>query len=489
MAFVVRTRHTNSTVGGNDTVVDLANLPAGVYTVRAFPVSLGRWLRVEGKLLTEVPWIFAAPTGIDRETMTDKVTVYWDEVPGATGYRVRWRKSNENDYPPGNVVVVGADVRQQSVARLEREQEYYFVVEAAYNGLWGPPSEEDSAVPHEGAIPWDTQDPNQIIPAIRAALGIYDGDVSALSPDGWYYTETAGMRDREEALYYQASSGEILTSGGGLHSPIPVFGGVYRRIKTKQEFNATEAMGEFYLPPPGYINLPESTWSTTRDTPHVYFGIEYTGFDIEAGVAFHPANRGVRRDNREEGRRPGSPPPSFHRWEVFLNPRPGRRERIPVGSHDYLDASQAPYGFIIWLHLKLEAGHGKLVSIHLHAWKYLLEDQSEQPSYKRVVIGCAYKSLSSSPRSARIRRNITMAQRVQNTYRRSGTYFFQCGVARVPLFVPDDFQPIQVYIQPSGWQLWTPAVSDSPENFPASGVISVSYVQQWYREVVNIDLR
>jgi hypothetical protein len=45
-------------VGGTDTVVRLDNLPAGVYTVRAFPESPGRWLRVEGKLLTEVPWIF-----------------------------------------------------------------------------------------------------------------------------------------------------------------------------------------------------------------------------------------------------------------------------------------------------------------------------------------------------------------------------------------------------------------------------------------------
>jgi hypothetical protein len=176
--------------------------------VRAFPVSPGRWLRVEGKLLTEVPWFFAAPTG------ANKVTVYWDGVPGATGYRVRWRKSNENDYPPGNVVVVGADVRQQSVARLEREQEYYFVVEAAYNGLWGPPSEEDSAVPHEGAIPWDTQDPNQIIPAARDAFGAFYGDNG-----------------------------------------------------------------------------------TTRDTPHVYFGIAYRvsqrrAVDIEGGISFHPAGRG-----------------------------------------------------------------------------------------------------------------------------------------------------------------------------------------------------
>jgi len=32
----------SASVGGNDTVVDLANLPAGVYTVRAFPASPGR---------------------------------------------------------------------------------------------------------------------------------------------------------------------------------------------------------------------------------------------------------------------------------------------------------------------------------------------------------------------------------------------------------------------------------------------------------------
>jgi hypothetical protein len=56
----------SASVGGNDTVVDLANLPAGVYTVRAFPASPGRWLRVEGKLLTEVPWLFAAPTGDEQ---------------------------------------------------------------------------------------------------------------------------------------------------------------------------------------------------------------------------------------------------------------------------------------------------------------------------------------------------------------------------------------------------------------------------------------
>ena len=109
--------------------------------------------------MTEVPWLFAAPTG------ANKVTVYWDEVPGATGYRVRWGTTS-GSYPNSSAVLP-ATARQHTVVGLDSEREYYFVVEAAYNGLWGPPSEEDSAVPHEGAIPWDTLDPNQIIPAVR----------------------------------------------------------------------------------------------------------------------------------------------------------------------------------------------------------------------------------------------------------------------------------------------------------------------------------
>jgi hypothetical protein len=109
-------------VGGTDTVVNLTNLPAGVYTVRVFPVSPGRWLRVEGKLLTEVTWIFAAPTGIDRETMTDKVTVYWDEVPGATGYRVRWGTTS-GSYPNSSAGLPATDRRFTVSSGLVRDRE------------------------------------------------------------------------------------------------------------------------------------------------------------------------------------------------------------------------------------------------------------------------------------------------------------------------------------------------------------------------------
>jgi hypothetical protein len=78
-----------ASVGGTDTVVRLDNLPAGAYTVRAFAVASGRWLRTQGRIVTEVPWIFAAPTG------ANKVTVYWGRsarcngLSGALGHNER----------------------------------------------------------------------------------------------------------------------------------------------------------------------------------------------------------------------------------------------------------------------------------------------------------------------------------------------------------------------------------------------------------------
>jgi transposase len=173
-----------ASVGGTDTVVRLDNLPAGVYTVRAFPESPGRWLRVEGKLLTEVPWLLAAPTG------ANKVTVYWDEVPGATGYRVRWGTTS-GSYPNSSAVLP-ATARQYTVSGLVRDREYYFVVEAAYNGLWGPPSEEDSAVPHEGAIRWDSGNVSWIMEDVRRVTGSTAGRdmLDVLGPDGLIYSDS-----------------------------------------------------------------------------------------------------------------------------------------------------------------------------------------------------------------------------------------------------------------------------------------------------------
>ena len=514
-------------VGGTDTTVQLDNLPAGAYTVRAFGESSGRWLRTEGKLITEVPWIFAAPTG------ANKVTVYWGEVPGATGYRVRW--GTVSGSYPNSSAVLPATARQHAVLGLVSEQEYYFVVEAEYNGLWGSPSEEDSAIPHIGAIPWDTQDPDEIIPAIRAALGVYDGDISVLSPDDWYYTETGGVRSRTAAeLRYDESTASIVGTGGALFKPAPQAPsrsrdpdntGPYRRVRTRQGLMALEAQGMFYLPPPRrlldrYILSEPSTWMSelrgTRDTPYVYFGVEYRDRvgkhrNIEGGVSFHPANRGLRVEVQpglweERGGDRTSPPPNYDRWNIYMRLSWHGSEAKVVGRFGEhlsygVNGQDAPYGFVVWMHLRLSVDRNKLVSLHLHAWRYVSDDPPYgPPHYKRVVVGCAYREIpvplpDEQDSDSQVRWVVSIAQLKQGTqpdgWKRTGSYFLKCGVAHAPLFVGENLQGISAYLRSSGWHLLLPSISEQPKNFPEGvGVIRVEPpIEQWYREVVNIDLR
>ncbi|MGQ9789940.1 MAG: fibronectin type III domain-containing protein [Armatimonadota bacterium] len=493
----------------------------GIYTVRALAyddvdrTDISHWLRSEAVTWTEVPWIFAAPTG------ANKVTVYWDEVPGATGYRVRWGVQS-GSYPNASGLLP-ASARSYTVQGLVSEQEYYFVVEAEYNGIWGPPSVEDSAVPHEGAIPWDTQNPYLIIFAVRNALGVLDGEVGVLSPDNFYYTDAGGVAQREPApLWFLSATGEVITADGGLFMPTTLQvqpgtnerTGPYRRVKSAQGITSTQARGEFYLPPARhpslnipYISIPDSTWKTTRDTPHVYFGIEYTAtnrqqVNIEGGLAFHPAGRGVlSKTGQERGATTGTPPPNYDRWNIFIK-FSGRRDAIAVagtfGNHlSYgVYRQDAPYGFVVWMMFGLPQNNNKLVALHVHAWKYLLEETTDPPSYKRVVVGCAYKmEPAQAPAGAsRVKRVISMAQKEGHTgtagWRRSQSFLLKLGVARTSLFTPEDLEPISLFIPPSTWQIWSSGVSAVPEHFPATGVISLEQpVNPYYREVVNIDLR
>ncbi len=282
-------------VGGTDTQVSLTNLPVGVYTVRAFPATSGRWLRTEGKLLTEVPWVFAVPTG------ATKVTVYWDPLPGATGYRVRWGAQSGN-YPFSSAYLPatpGTDVHRYTVTGLTSEVEYFFVVEAEYDGLWGPPSVEDSAVPHVGAIPWDTENPWQIINAVEAQLppdmraNPWD-DVWVLGPDGKIYTRLGVFpRDGEilpernailgrDGELYPLPVGSPVSSTGGLSLTLEPQAGPYRRVRSPDGYGGVS--GRLYLP----LSTQITRGSGSKDMPYTYVGSSRQRGEVDTGLAYNP---------------------------------------------------------------------------------------------------------------------------------------------------------------------------------------------------------
>jgi hypothetical protein len=140
------------------------------------------------------------------------------------------------------------------------------VVEAERNGVWSAPSEEDSAVPHVGAIPWDTRDAASILQAVRSLTGNVYGDISVLSPDGVYYSSIGGVVQSESPapLQCDTAQGVVETSDGGLLMPLQMedrgegissilqkrdHTGPYRRIRTDSEHPCIGARGNFFLPP------------------------------------------------------------------------------------------------------------------------------------------------------------------------------------------------------------------------------------------------
>jgi hypothetical protein len=487
-------------------------LPAGAYTVQA---KASHWLRGEDVVLTSVPWIFAAPTG------ANKVTVYWDEVPGATGYRVRW--GTASGLYPNVSSVQPADARMLSITGLTSEQEYYFVVEAERNGVWSAPSEEDSAVPHVGAIPWDTRDAASILQAVRAVIGnVPRGQLDVLAPDGRYYTEDSfgnPVVTAPPGIYHSETSS---INYQGLEVPLTrtrtealenTKTGPYRRVRTDSGAQCVGARASFYLPPvidPNFGNVYiyiNSTYKVggepTEDTPCIYFGIAFPGTDMEGGLMFHAAGRqGI----------------SYPRWQPYLVPS---LTRTPNGqpvlggdprnprNHILYDSSNGSFGYYLDMQLNpVDFPFGlfwvKLTTLSVRAYDLFAEDAA----FSHTYVGFA-PSVPATGQGVRVRRVHSIAQRRQAVgsrgYARSDSFIIGVGVDYDPLIFGVDLgQPAEVYRYRNGsfsWQRWTEDLSDQPGSagvFPSLRQNPIFVLDErvgeggrytrYYREIISIDL-
>ena len=482
-------------VGGTDTVVRLDNLPAGVYTVRAFPESPGRWLRVEGKLLTEVPWIFAAPTG------ANKVTVYWDGVPGATGYRVRWGTTS-GSYPNSSAVLP-ATARQYTVSGLLRDREYYFVVEAAYNGLWGPPSEEDSAVPHEGAIRWDSGNVSWIMEDVRRVTGSTAGRdmLDVLGPDGLIYSDS-GVR--HPTTFFDVSrlvftlkdfpSFEIPVTNAGREELENTCTGPYRRVRARGDQNITAVRATFWIPStfsprfpytqifiPSEVDNPDNP-RRPADTPYIYFGFAFSGLDVEGGLMYHRAGRGDL---------------NYPRWQAYLKVVSRGRDRHPAITDTLnerghiLDNTEGGTPTRVELYT---IGQERLVGLRVQP----IDPVFGEEIFLREIAATA--KLKRDMSGLRFRRVFSIAQRKEamigclTGYLRTGSYVRGMAVGYNPVagIGEDPFlePPAQVGIGGLFWFDWSDYYTDQAGAYPppSFGIVSWSEIVRFSREVVSISL-
>jgi hypothetical protein len=495
------------TVGGTDTQVQLTNLPAGVYTVRAFPATAGRWLRTEGILLTEVPWIFAVPTG------ANKVTVYWDPVPGATGYRVRWGTASGSYL---NMRTVSAlPPYRVNIEGLTSGQMYYFVVEAAYNGVWGPPSEEDSATPHAGAIPWDrVDDPAMVLTHVRQLIdnetGVWlsYGSLTLLAPDGGYYSEDEygnAYYSPEPMAYYDPGDSVIRTSGGA-EVPFPAEGrrltqcenaktGPYRRVTTKRDIRAQGTRAMFYLPPVQYgvtryinINVNNDERTTVNDVPYIYFGLDEFRNNrlvrlVEAGIAFFPSES----YNVDYARwTPFLRTDKFHTLSPVVFPFFGaqfvRRQHFGyVNGYGY-------YGFYVEMVMQADL-QKRSVSLLVLPYDPVLDVGLSPVGFFGAV------PVQSSGQTF-VKRVHAIAQKLSGQdesrgYRHTNAWILQVGVGYDPLIFGEDIQPgAQVWYN-NAWRDWTAAITDQNCIFPIVNppIIQVQQRSPFSREVISINLR
>ena len=483
----------SASVGGTDTTVPLDNLPAGACTVRAFAVASGRWLRTQGRIVTEVPWIFAAPTG------ANKVTVYWDGVPGATGYRVRWGTTS-GSYPNSSAVLP-ATARQHTVVGLDSEREYYFVVEAAYDGLWGPPSEEDSAVPHEGAIRWDSGNVSWIMEDVRRVIGSTAGPgmLDVLGPDGLIYSDSGVSLpttffdvDRQVFILEGFPGFEIPVVDAGREALENTCTGPYRRVRTRGDRNIIAVGGTFWVPstrsprppylqiyiPPGVDNQADPR--RTADTPFMYFGLAFRDVDVEGGLMYHREGRGDVY---------------YPRWQAYLKvvhknkkePSPAITDTRNMRGH-ILDDDGA-------------GGTPTRVELYTNGWERLvwLRVMPMDPVFgERIFLReiAATAKLGRDISGARFRRVFSIAQRReamgncshQPGYRRTGSFVIRMAVGYNPIEGSFLDPPAQVGRSPLLWYDWTEFYTDQAGAYPSTGIVSWIEIERFSREVVSISL-
>ncbi len=186
--------------------------------------------------ITQYLSLTAAATG------SNKVTLYWNGITGASGYNVYRGTVSGGPYALVASNITTADpgpgmtgsFMYSNTAGLATGTEYFYIVRAVQGGTETIESNEASATPGASAIPWDQGDPAQIISAVNSMVqptlepdidpdtgDQYPATVGILNvcgPNGVLYqgnyTDATPATAYPPSAYYDSNSGTVIYSDG-----------------------------------------------------------------------------------------------------------------------------------------------------------------------------------------------------------------------------------------------------------------------------------
>ncbi|GEM_PF-1316853 len=449
-------------------------------------------------------YLQAVASGKEPATQQFKISLYWQAVPGATGYRVyRGTTSGGQDYSlplPGPTPVptyTGSPTYIFNDVGVSAGQTYYYTVRALKGVSEGQPSIEDSATPSQGGIPWDTGDPSVVLPALQAAFPDDNMElqaIRALGPDGRIYE--FGYPSALPPDGVVNSSGEVTLQNGTKHQlprdyeredditvqlqqltdPNNGHTGPYRRVLTRASGSYRAVSGRFRLPDPTVGNretpyaftTSQGATESTKDRAHLYLGASVTvgsvrgAVEIDAGIWFDTTFG-------PEGR-----------WRMFQNIN-SRWVNMPPGG--WFEGGQD-----VRATFSVSAVEDDLVLLQMRTLDgNVIPLPAAARGVRKNAAGCRMKRAHSIaqdfvgplPEAYRLQPDYSLG------YRQTGSYF-----------LASEWHDGQVRPVGGVFEDWGTQHSDAADavGFPASsGIVSwsnnpVTQTQRYARETVNIDL-
>ncbi len=297
----------------------------------------------------------AAPTNLQALCTGDsKIALYWDAMPGATGYNIyRGLGAGGENYTtpingatpvsPNSTSYPGSPTLMYSDTGLTNGTIYYYTIRAIYPTGISSVSSEDSEAPDSSGVPWDTRNSGSITNAIRNAYANDAPDINALhvvGPDGTIYDSRMQGPQPPDGVIKPGDNELEFPNGDSTLLPSPevsydsnnnfvplVRGAVYwpgthgpnRRVVSAPGFHGV--IGDVYLSNPSVDPTTKKPVGDKAndadiyhgDTPEMHLGSHFQdpnkkgNDEVDAGVTYGPRGWGVYLRINGIGVSPASP--------------------------------------------------------------------------------------------------------------------------------------------------------------------------------------